>query len=225
MQFFCNEHFIKYQYFCSYCNKNLCIHCKNFHVHIKCPSLFDCAQIKNIKLERVNSYDEFITHLNKLSKLFDNSYNINYRQNKMNLNILENYTLIEGINALIKNHIENKNKLKKSKIISSQLNNEKEEEIICNYFYDNEFKKTYSDLIKQTNKGNYEYHHNLKVLEQFYKNKNKYNTGNNLDEDIFIDSLKSHIYHFKSIFIALKLKLLKINTKIRLNYLNREISN
>ena len=102
IHFFCKEHFIKYQYFCSYCNKNLCIHCKNFHVHIKCPSLFDYAQIKNIKLERVNSYDEFITNLNKLSKLFDNSYNINYRQNKMNLNILENYTLIEGINALIK---------------------------------------------------------------------------------------------------------------------------
>ena len=70
IQFFCNEHFIKYEYFCSYCEKNLCIHCKNFHVHIKCQSLFDNDKIKNIKIEKINSSDEFIINLNKLSKLF-----------------------------------------------------------------------------------------------------------------------------------------------------------
>ena len=225
MQFFCNEHFIKYKYFCSFCNKNLCIHCKNFHVHTKCKSLFDCAQIKNIKIQQNSSSDEFITKLNKLSKVFANSYNKNYNHNKMNLNILENYTLIEGINVFINSYKKNRNLKKSKNIYGLSLNKEREKDIICNCFYDDEFKTIYSDLIKQTNKGNYEYHHNLKVLEQFYKNKNKYNTSINYDEDNFIDSLKSHIYHFKFIFNALNLKLLKINMKIELNYLNREISN
>lgn len=225
IQFFCNEHFIKYQYFCSFCEKNLCIHCKNFHVHIKCQSLFDCAQIKNIKIKQNNSSDEFITNLNKLSQLFENSYNTNYSQNKMNLNILENYTLIEGINTFMNNYKKYKN-LKKAKNISSHfLNKEKEEEILCDSFYDDEFKKIYSDLIDQTNNGNYEYHHNLKVLEKFYKNKNKCNAGFNLCENFFIISLKSQIYNFKNIFCTLKLNLLKINTKFRINYLNKEISN
>ena len=85
MQFFCNEHFIKYQYFCPYCGKNLCIHCKNFHVHIKCQFLFDCAKIKHIKIEQVNSSDEFVINLNKLSKLFENSYIRNSNKKKIEL--------------------------------------------------------------------------------------------------------------------------------------------
>ena len=225
VQFLCNEHFIKYQYFCSFCEKNLCIHCKNFHVHINCQSLFDCAQIKNIKIEQNNTSDELITNLNKLSKIFENSYNTNYSKKKMTLNILENYTLIKDINVLIKNYITLK-KLKLPKNISSySFNKEKEEEIICNRFYDDEFKKVYSDLIEQTNNGNYEYHHNLEVLEQFYKIKKKYNTGINLSESLFIISLKSQIYNFKNIFNTFKYNLLKINMKIRINYLNKEISN
>ena len=225
MQFFCNEHFIKYQYFCPYCGKNLCIHCKNFHVHIKCQFLFDCAKIKHIKIEQVNSSDEFVINLNKLSQLFENSYIRNSNKKKLNLNILENYTLIEGINTLIKNYMKIKI-LKKTKNISNNfLINEKEEENICNCFYDDEFKRIYSELIKQTNKGNYEYNHNLKVLEQFYKNKNKYNTDIILDEDNFINSLKSQIYNLKHIFIKSNSNLSKINMQIRLNYLNKEITN
>ena len=129
MQFFCDEHFIKYQYFCPYCEKNLCIHCKNFHVHIKSQSLFDCAQIKNVKIVRINSSDEFIINLNKLSELFENSYNRNYRQNKMCLNILENYSLIEGINTLIKNYMKNKIWKKTKNLSSNLLNNEKRKKI------------------------------------------------------------------------------------------------
>ena len=225
MQFFCNEHFIKYQYFCPYCGKNLCIHCKNFHVHIKCQSLFDCAKIKCIKIEEVNSSDEFVINLNKLSKLFENSYIRNSNKKKLNLNILENYTLIEAINTLIKKYMKIKTWIKTKNISSNFLINEKEEENICNCFYDDEFKSIYSELIKQTNKGNYEYNHNLKVLEQFYKNKNKYNTKIILDEDNFINSLKSQIYNLKYIFIKINNNLSKINMQIRLNYLNKEISN
>ena len=145
----------------------------------------------------------------------------------MSLNILENYTLIEGINALIKNYLKNKI-LKDTKIISSNfINNEKEEEIICHHFYDDEFKKIYSDLIKQANKGNYEYHHNLKVLEKFYKNKNKYKYNNEiyLEEDNFINALISQINNLKFIFISINNNLSKINMQIRINYLNKEISN
>ena len=118
-------------------------------------------------------------------------------QNQMCLNILENYSLIEGINKLIKNYMENENLKKTKKISSNLLNNKQEEENICNYFYDEKFKNIYSDLIKQANKGSYEYHHKLKVLEQFYKNKNKYNVLFNLDEEYFINSLKGQIYNFK----------------------------
>ena len=225
MQFFCNEHFIQYQYFCPYCEKNLCNHCKNFHVHINCQSLFNCAQIKNIKIAHSNSSDEFIINLNKLSELFKNSYNRNYNQNKMSLNILQNYSLIEGINELIKNYIKNKI-LKKNKIILSNiLNNEKEENIMCNCFYDDKFKKIYSELIMQAIKGNYEYHHKLKVLQQFYIYKNKFNSEIYLDEYNFINSLKGQIYQLKYIFISLKDKLSTINMQIRMNYLNKEISN
>ena len=224
MQFFCDEHFMKYRYFCPYCEKNLCTHCKNFHVHIKCQSLFDNIHTKNEKILRKKSSDEFIINLNKLSELFEKSYQRNYSQNQMCLNILENYSLIEGINKLIKNYMENENLKKTKKISSNLLNNKQEEENICNYFYDEKFKNIYSDLIKQANKGNYEYHHKLKVLEQFYKNKNKYNVSFNLNEGYFINSLKGQIYNFKFIFISLKDKLSKLNMKIRINYLNKEIS-
>ena len=225
MQFFCDEHFMQYRYFCPYCEKNLCTHCKNFHVHINCQSLFDNIQTKNEKILSKNSSDKFIINLNKLSELFEKSYQRNYGQNQMCLNILENYSLIKGINELIQNYKKNEQLKKNKKISSNFLNNQqKEEENICDYFYDDKFKNIYSDLIKQTNRGNYEYHHKLKVLEQFYKNKNKYNVSFNFDEDNFINSLKGQIYNFKYIFISLKDKLSKLNMKIRINYLNKEIS-
>lgn len=120
----------------------------------------------------------------------------------MSLNIIENYSLIEGINTFLKNYYKNSKVLKKIKTISSTLfNNQKDEELyLCQYFYDDIFIKEYSTLIYQANNGNYEYHHNLKVIEEIYKNKGKYENINNFNNNSFIISLKRQLYYFKYIF-------------------------
>ena len=75
IQFICNKHFIRYQYFCPICEKNLCVHCKNCHVHINCESLFEFGKIKNITMNSSNKSDEvFIENLIKLCKIFKYSY-------------------------------------------------------------------------------------------------------------------------------------------------------
>ena len=227
IQFFCQIHFLLNQYFCPYCNKNLCIHCKNYHHHINCQSLFDCDKIKKIKVNSWDSSgDNMIKNLNELCHILESLYIYNYKNNKMSLNIIENYSLIEGINTFLHKYYKNNKVLKKIKTISSTLfNNQKDEELyLCQYFYDDIFIKEYSTLIYQANNGNYEYHHNLKVIEEIYKNKKKYKNINNFNDNSFIISLKGQLYHFKYLFRTLKDNLSKINMQIRINYLNKEIS-
>ena len=226
IQFFCHEHFLLNQYFCSFCNKSLCTHCKNYHQHINCQSLFDFSPIKDIKIKSWDSSgDDIITNLNELCKILEKSYTQNLNNNRMSLGIIENYSLIQEINAFLENYFKNNKILKKNKTISSALFNapKNEELYLCNNFYDGQFIKEYSTLIYQTNNGNYEYHHKLKVIEKIYKNKRKKSIYN-YNDNSFIISLKGQLYHFKYIFRSLKDNLSKINTQIRINHLNKEIS-
>ena len=79
----------------------------------------------------------------------------------------------------------------------------------------------YSLLINQTNIGNYEYHHNLKVIKKFYENKNK--LIKNDDDSYFFHSLKGKINNLKYTFRCINENINKINNQIKINYLNKDI--
>ena len=222
IQFLCSKHFIRYQYFCPICEQNLCVHCKNCHVHINCKSLFDFREIKNITIISSNESDEiFIVNLIKLCEIFKNSFTKHFNNNKMSLNIIKNYGLIKEINNFIKKY-RNENLIEKEKVILNKLLREKnEDKYLYKYFNDEKFINEYSLLINQTNIGNYEYHHNLKVIKKFYENKNK--LIKNDDDSYFFHSLKGKINNLKYTFRCINENINKINNQIKINYLNKDI--
>ena len=225
-QFFCETHYLRYQYFCPFCEKNLCHKCKDFHVHINCRSLFDCEHIKKFRIISWNSYnDDVVKNLNKLYKIIGYTYYQGLNHQKLSLNLIENFCLIDNMNKFLENYIKVK-AIHKQKVLTSHLfKNEQEDNYLCEYFYDEEFQKQYSTLIEKAEEGKYEYHHNLQVIQQFYEIKKRYKTFPHFKDNTFINSLKGQISHFKYIFHILSENLIKINTQIQINYLNQEIEN
>lgn len=224
-QFFCDKHFIQYQYFCPICRKNLCSNCKDFHVHFNCQSLFKCNQVKNIKIISWNSLQkDLVSNLVLLCKVFERDY-IEAEANQMiTINIIGNYGLIRDINIFLKIYKE-KARLNKQKIIKSNLfNSEKEENYLCMKFYDGRFIEKYSTLIEKMKLGDYEYRHNLLVIQKYYQNKKLCENKNNFNDISFNIAIKGTINYFRALFHELSEDLSKIDSKIRINYLNEEIS-
>ena len=222
IQFICNKHFFEFQYFCPICEENLCFHCKNCHVHINCVSLFEFKEIKNITIISPNTSDEiFINNLIKLCEIFKYSYFQYLNNNKMSLDIIKNYGLIKEVNNFIKNY-RNKPLIKGEKIISNKLLQDKNEyRYLCKYFNSDKFVKEYSFLINEVNIGNYEYHHNLSVIKEYYENNHL--IIKNYDDNYFFHSLKGKIYNLQYKFHCITENINKINNQIKINFFYKEI--
>lgn len=222
IQFICNKHFIEYQYFCPICEENLCFHCRNCHVHINCASLFEFKEIKNITIISPNVSDEiFINNLIKLCEIFKYSYFHYLNNNKMSLDIIKNYGLIKEMNNFIKNY-RIKPLIKGEITISNKLLQDKNEyKYLCKYFNGDKFVNEYSFLINEVNIGNYEYHHNLNVIKEYYENKHIIIKNN--DDNYFFHSLKGKIYNLQYKFHCITENINKINSQIKINFLYKEI--
>ena len=229
IQFICKVHFLQFAFFCPFCRINLCIHCKNYHHHINCLSLIDYKVKNNTKSINYEGSDDIIEKLKKLSEIFEECYSSSIKNGKITINILLNYSLIDGINIFIGNYLKDfktKSSKKKRFISRTILNNLKESDYLCKQFGDDEFFEKYSNLIKNVNNGDYEYHFKLEVLKDFYKRKNRYEKkSNRFNDSEFYTSLKGTIDYFRNQYHYANETITIINSNINSNYLNKKIEN
>ena len=223
IQFMCKTHFYKYKYFCPICKINLCEHCRNYHVHINCYPLLEYKVVLKDKSDIKDDSEDIILNLAKLCKLFEDCYVDAIKKGKLIANIIMNYSLINKINDFISKYIGKKNKKNKRFTIKNTLfNNEEESNHLCDYFYDEKFKNSYTFLIESVNNGDYEYHFKMEVLKEFYKNKKRFNNNYDWNDSSFYVSLKRKIDYFRGQYHYIKEIISTINMNININYLKKE---
>ena len=221
IQFICKTHFIKYEYFCPICKINLCEHCKNYHFHINCSDLskYDIS----VNYKQYSCSDSIVSNLTKLCKLFEDCYKDATKKEKLSINIIMNYSIIEKINNFITKYEKTKNMT--DKITNTLFNKEKESHYMCRYFYNKEFKTEYSELINAVNNGNYEYYFKMKDLKLFYKKMNRISLKYDWDNFSFFSSLKGKIDFFRSQYHYMKEIISEINNNLNINYIKKENEN
>jgi hypothetical protein len=221
IQFICKTHFIKYEYFCPICKINLCEHCKNYHFHINCSKLSKYNISVNYK--QYSGSDGIISNLTKLCKLFEDCYKDATKKEKLSINIIMNYSIINMINNFITKYQKTKNMT--DKIINTIFNKEKESDYVCHYFYSKKFKKEYSELIKAVNNGNYEYYFKMNVIKLFYEKMNRISSKYDWNNFSFFASLKGKIDFFRSQYHYMKEIISEINKNININYIKKDNEN
>ena len=131
-QYFCNEHLLKYQFFCPVCKINLCEECNEEHIHINCLNLFE----QNINLENIiEPSNECFKRLYKLARLFHSCYIENVTNSKMTLNILLNSILAKNIVKFIQQNEASEG----IEIKNDYLNNIDKNSYLCKDFDNSEF--------------------------------------------------------------------------------------
>lgn len=223
MQYLCKTHFLKYQFFCPLCRINLCYHCHNYHYHINCYPLLEYKVVIKHKSCPTPYPNDVISNLGNLCKLFELCYMNALKNKKMTCNIIMNYYLIDDINKYISKY---KNKAtKKDTILSTIFDNEKKENHLCDYFYNEQFKKNYSFLIDSADNGNYEYFFKMQVIKEFYQKEKRYNENCDWNDKSFYSSLKGKIDYFRSQYHYIKEMISTLNLNIQANYSKKEIEN
>ena len=223
IQLICKTHFIKYEYFCPICKINLCEHCKNYHFHINCSKLSNYDIIANYK--KYSGSDDIINNLTKLCKLFEECYKESCKNEKLTINKIMNYFIINNIHNFINKYEKTKNRT--DKIANTIFKKEKESEsnYVCASFYGKKFRTEYSELIKGINDGNYEYYFKMNALKLFYKKMNRISSKHDWDNSSFFSSLKGIINFFRNQYHHMKEIISDINKDIKINYIKKDNEN
>ena len=221
IQFICKTHFIKYEYFCTICKINLCEHCKNYHLHINCTKL-DKYDI-SVNYKQYSGSDGIINNLIKLCKLFEDCYKDATKKEKLSINIIMNYSIINKINNFITKYEKTKNMT--DKITNTIFNKEKDSDYVCLYFFSKKFKTEYSELIKGANNGNYEYYFKMNILKSFYTKINRISPKYDWNNFSFFSSLRGKIDFFRSQYHYMKEIISEINKNININYIRKDNEN
>ena len=210
-QYFCNEHLLKYQFFCPVCKINLCEECNEGHLHINCPNLLE----QNINLEHIiEPSNECFKRLYKLARLFYSCYIKNVTNSKMTLNILLNSILANNIVKFIQ-----QNQAFEGIIIKNDyLNNIDKNSYLCKVFDSPEFNMYYSNLISNACDGNINDYYKLNKIRDEYKSQR---LPRLFRKKSFYNSLKIQMFN---IINTLDLTIAKFNVDKNTLNLNKEIN-
>ena len=172
----CSEHNLDYDTFCSICNKNLCIRCKQEHQHYSNYSKSSFSGEDRKKIEDIINSDNINSiHCKKLIKLIisDQKY----------LNNLQFHYFLENL-------IEKKNKFECG---------------FFKEFGDTEFNEYYSTLINQYKKGNDFYRKIYREIKNSYNENNLKINSHEYDIDLLLTKVQkdSRAYSQNSFKISL----------------------
>ena len=203
-QFICNEHQMKYTYYCEICKINLCNECKIYHIHINNLCFKEIKNLKNIKsiLERKEE-NKIFSKLILLSNIFNECFLLNKENKNFNINIIQNYLTIKNIIDFIEVN-------RKSEIINDAIINNEIKPTNNKYFFKkfmgDEFRKYYAVLLNRIQMGHIDCWYKLKNIENNYNKKNInnnaldiINNGYNLFLSVMIMDIKTNFSFYKDI--------------------------
>jgi hypothetical protein len=87
----------------------------------------------SVKNKQYSGSDGIISNLTKLCKLFEDCYKDGTKKEKLSINMIMNYSIINEINDFVTKY--EKTKKKTDKIINTIFNKEKDSDYACLYFY------------------------------------------------------------------------------------------
>ena len=203
-QFICNEHQMKYTYYCEKCKINLCNECKICHIHINNICFKEFKNLKKIKniLERKEE-NKIYSKLILLSNIFNECFLINKEKKNFNINIIQNYFMIKNIVCFIE---ENSKSEKINDAIIYYEIKPANNKYFCTSFMGEEFQKFYGVLLNRIQMGHIDSWYKLKNIENNYKKKN--NTNNelsiifnsyNLNLSVMVMDIKTDFSFYKDI--------------------------
>ncbi len=203
-QFICNEHQMKYTYYCEKCKINLCNECKICHIHINNFCFKEFKNLKRIKniLERKEE-NKIYSKLILLSNIFNECFLINKEKKNFNINIIQNYFMIKNIVCFIE---ENSKSEKINDAIIYYEIKPANNKYFCTSFMGEEFQKFYGVLLNRIQMGHIDSWYKLKNIENNYKKKN--NTNNelsiifnsyNLNLSVMVMDIKTDFSFYKDI--------------------------
>lgn len=145
--YICEEHCELYSSFCGLCKLNLCKICKENHVHKIDQEIYNIKEElieKNLKknLSQISALKEYI--LVRLSFIYKHMKDFSFN------------------NLFIRLSIWFQEKIKRKDIVNSS-------KFYFNAFFNEDFKKYYSNLIKYVSEGRSEYYHLLLLIKESYK--------------------------------------------------------
>ena len=203
-QFICNEHQMKYTYYCEKCKINLCNECKICHIHINNLYFKEFKNLKKIKsfLERKEE-NKIFSKLILLSNIFNECFLLNKENKNFNINIIQNYLTIKNIIDFIEVN-------RKSEIINDAIINNEIKPTNNKYFFKkfmgDEFRKYYAVLLNRIQMGHIDCWYKLKNIENNYNKKNInnnaldiINNGYNLFLSVMIMDIKTNFSFYKDI--------------------------
>lgn len=162
-QYFCDEHLLKYEYYCPVCKINLCELCNEEHIHINCRKLFE----QYIKLDNIiEPTNDCLKILFYLANIFYSCYTKSFINSKMTLNILLNSILAKNIISFVQRE---QFPSKEIEIKNDYLNNINISSYICQEYDNDEFNKYYFNLISNASDGNISQYYKLKEIRNYYK--------------------------------------------------------
>ena len=202
-QFICNEHQMKYTYYCEKCKINLCNECKICHIHINNFCFKEIKNLKKIKniLERKEE-NKIYSKLILLSNIFNECFLINKENKNFNINIIQNYLMIKNIIYFIE---ENSKSEKINDAIIYYEIKPANNKYFCTSFMGEEFQKFYGVLLNRIQMGHIDSWYKLKNIENNYK-KNITNNelsiifnSYNLNLSVMVMDIKTDFSFYKDI--------------------------
>jgi hypothetical protein len=203
-QFICNEHQMKYTYYCEKCKINLCNECKICHIHINNFCFKEFKNLKKIKniLERKEE-NKIYSKLILLSNIFNECFLINKENKNFNINIIQNYLMIKNIIYFIE---ENSKSEKINDAIIYYEIKPANNKYFCTSFMGEEFQKFYGVLLNRIQMGHIDSWYKLKNIENNYKKKNITNNelsiifnSYNLNLSVMVMDIKTDFSFYKDI--------------------------
>ena len=223
-QYFCEQHFLKYNYCCPVCKINLCDSCIESHIHINCLNILAPNMKDSNTIEPSNDCFKRLYHL---AQIFHSCYNKSFSNSIMTMNILLNNMLANNIIEFIG---QNQAPSKGSEIKNNYFNNIDKNSYLCKEYDDSEFNDYYRNLILSACGGNIIDYFKLNEIGIVYKasklprffNWNSYHNLLELRISNFIHIMKSIIKDFDSdeIYLNLSKCFRKISTLKLKNELN-----
>ena len=164
-QYICREHIEYKTNFCNCCRKDLCKICCNEHIHHTIEPLKVETKIKPLEYKGNNAT---LNLLSNLAELFFKCYKDKKLENKLTINSLLNYYLIEPINSYIKNSQKNKEILNTQSIANIFQKPQLEKSAVCKGFGSDDFNYIYFTLITNSLTGNIMSYHKLLEIQNYY---------------------------------------------------------